>query len=632
MEDFLNLNIAALKKKNEKLAEKVARLVVQSDEVIAIVVRGSSHKYTFKIKNAKGAFVLLHSSYNPVRQAKKEIAELNFDLIGIYGVLGFGAGYYVREILKKMDPKSKMLVIENRLDILRKAMELMDLTDIFEDPRFNIVDGTEEELQSVLKNYFLGVLTILTDDLQFFTTPVLKEIEQEKYQEMTKLFFDSLRFTSRIIGNDPGDTLIGLKQVFANLDYLLKSPAITGLKDRYRGKPAICVAAGPSLNKNIAELKKLQNKALVICADTILERLQNEGIVPDIVGVLERGEIVYDSFFKEKVIDPRITLVGQSVISPNIFNNFPGPKLVALKKNAKIEDWIFTLVPDLLSIESGSSVANMNFSIARYLGCDPIILVGQDLAYGEDGTTHARGTIYDGDSLTKKDTKNQAEERILGKNGKWLPTKKWWKVFHYWFEMEIPKTRSKVIDATEGGALIKGTEVMTLREAGDRYCLTEMDSCFADLLAEIDNDIIEKRRRSLCKGIKAELDKLKKADKIIAEALDILEKMQVYFANKKVLDKRLAKSIEEIYKKIDKIIDYKLFFFIAQALIVNSARNTCKIKTIDTANKLNSWLKDKEILFISLKRISQITGEIFEEGLAEIEGLEMRDCHEISVR
>ncbi len=36
----------------------------------------------------------------------------------------------------------------------------------------------------------------------------------------------------------------------------------------------------------------------------------------------------------------------------------------------------------------------MAFKTLEYLGCDPIILIGQDLAFGEDETTHADGYTY----------------------------------------------------------------------------------------------------------------------------------------------------------------------------------------------------------------------------------------------
>ena len=39
------------------------------------------------------------------------------------------------------------------------------------------------------------------------------------------------------------------------------------------------------------------------------------------------------------------------------------------------------------------STANMAYEVARHMGCSPIILVGNDLAFDSTGNTHAEGFI-----------------------------------------------------------------------------------------------------------------------------------------------------------------------------------------------------------------------------------------------
>ena len=50
---------------------------------------------------------------------------------------------------------------------------------------------------------------------------------------------------------------------------------------------AIVIAAGPSLNKNIKELKRAKGKAFLIAVDTAVKRLLKEGIVPDMYATLD---------------------------------------------------------------------------------------------------------------------------------------------------------------------------------------------------------------------------------------------------------------------------------------------------------------------------------------------------------
>ena len=49
----------------------------------------------------------------------------------------------------------------------------------------------------------------------------------------------------------------------------------------------IVVAAGPSLNKNIKELKRAKGKAFIIAVDTALKPLLREGIIPDMFFIVD---------------------------------------------------------------------------------------------------------------------------------------------------------------------------------------------------------------------------------------------------------------------------------------------------------------------------------------------------------
>lgn len=49
-------------------------------------------------------------------------------------------------------------------------------------------------------------------------------------------------------------------------------------------------------------------------------------------------------------------------------------------------------------------------------------------------------------------------------------------LYRKWFESQIVRyPRLDVIDATEGGAKIEGSEIMTLKEAIERECKTDID-------------------------------------------------------------------------------------------------------------------------------------------------------------
>ncbi|WP_373845633.1 6-hydroxymethylpterin diphosphokinase MptE-like protein, partial [Clostridium sp.] len=100
---------------------------------------------------------------------------------------------------------------------------------------------------------------------------------------MNEKIMDTIQHAFFMLGNDMEDTIIGIENNFTNMKKLIESPSIECVKDKYKDIPAIIVSAGPSLDKNISELKRAEGKALIIATDAVLTTLKNHGIVPDAV-------------------------------------------------------------------------------------------------------------------------------------------------------------------------------------------------------------------------------------------------------------------------------------------------------------------------------------------------------------
>ncbi len=97
------------------------------------------------------------------------------------------------------------------------------------------------------------------------------------------------------------------------------------------------------------------------------------------------------------------------------------------------------------------------------MGCDPIILVGMDLAF-----TGNKFHAEDIETNVPISTSEQyASEDIFGNRVDSDPA---FKSFVIELNTEIKKTDALCIDATEGGARKEGTTIMRLRDAIDEYC------------------------------------------------------------------------------------------------------------------------------------------------------------------
>lgn len=118
---------------------------------------------------------------------------------------------------------------------------------------------------------------------------------------------------------------------------------------------------------------------------------------------------------------------------------------------------------------SGGSVATSAMHICMYLGAKNIVFVGQDLAYGDKLVTHA------GESSTGYND-NRTKVYVEGIDGNEVISRTDWISFlKYIEEVIINNPNIRFIDATEGGALIHGTEVLTLKDTIEQLSDADLD-------------------------------------------------------------------------------------------------------------------------------------------------------------
>lgn len=273
------------------------------------------------------------------------------------------------------------------------------------------------------------------------------------------------------------------RNVITNLHILEKCNLVSDLAAILpRDVPVIIVSAGPSLDKNIELLKEAKGHCLIFAVDTAMKYLMQHDIMPD-VGITVEPIKPMANYADDRIFDV-----------PHIFDCESNPEIVTRERGRifiyNCRDYVRRLieaagkaVPD--DVASGGSVATAAFAVCYELQMRTIILIGQDLAYS--GTaTHAGGVEsagINGDIGT---------DTVDGIDGEPVRTRSDWKGYLKWFESAIKtindqKLDMHVIDATEGGALIHGSRVMTLKAALDTYCLGEKrcDYVFSEALEHL---------------------------------------------------------------------------------------------------------------------------------------------------
>ena len=159
------------------------------------------------------------------------------------------------------------------------------------------------------------------------------------------------------------------------------------------------------------------------------------------------------------------------------------------------------------------------FSLLKKMGFKTIILAGQDLAY-PGNRSHAKAA-YD-DVVEKKDGIYFEVEDIHGNQ---VLTRMDMNHYRRWFEDQIAADPTlHVIDATEGGALIHGTEIMTLKDAIAREQKADCD--FGVLIDSVPNIFTLEEQQEIETEILEFPDKIASTKLKLEDGLKLFEKLQ----------------------------------------------------------------------------------------------------------
>lgn len=407
----------------------------------------------------------LISEIDPVSEAKQILKYLPVDEAQLIVIAGLGFGYLINEVRNVANENARILVIDNDEEIISMSSGLLE--DLLKDERIYLAVGNDAEVNQQISN-FLGLNRIFVHRMLMLNSYYYSQNERVIYTRKLLEQFRKLRNIRQFqAGNAPDDTILGIKHLMENLPAVINTIGISRWKDRFKGMPAICVASGPSLDQHIDLLRNIGDKALIIAADSVAEKLYKEGIKPHMISIVERVELIYDAYFKEKKFHPESIVVAYSSIYPNIVKEFPGKLMLMGRIGIHFETRLADVLPSYDVMELGQSCAHTSYTTALSLGCEPIILVGQDLAYGTDLNTHAAGinTPEMQDHIDNAHIKMGKSLAVKGWHGGEVVTNYIWNKFLEFFEEAFLKTDRTVINATQGGAFINGAKHIPFKDA-----------------------------------------------------------------------------------------------------------------------------------------------------------------------
>jgi hypothetical protein len=183
-----------------------------------------------------------------------------------------------------------------------------------------------------------------------------------------------------------------VKDVCENVELLLRYPTFAGLKNAYEGVPAFIVGAGPSLDKNIGALGDAVKKGIVIATNSSASALAKRGIEPQVLACIESIDV--SRFLRDLPFVDRVLRAFSLSASPQALRTGAGPLLPIYEALPAIGEPLRQLVGEP-GLPVCASVSTAAVALALRMGCNPIVLVGHDLAF-TGGAAYARGTPYEG--------------------------------------------------------------------------------------------------------------------------------------------------------------------------------------------------------------------------------------------
>lgn len=482
MDDIFRLNINALKGRYQYLARTFEDLNSKgvSDEAKAVdsfVSFEESKNGMANYKVCKGEHTFfVHSTYDPQKEAVKWAERIDLKGFDTIVVLGIGAGYHIEQLEKKYPDKNKVL-IEPDKNLFLKLLNTRDITHLIsnENILFIVSDDTEEVARILLRFREEGQI----DNVEFSELLSYRKVYEDWWYHLKK---DYIRYAMLHQINTNTSVFFAeawLTNLFEGMCQLAKSAHIKGYKSAFSNIPAIVVSAGPALNKNIHLLKELKNKAVIISAGSSLNILESRGITPHIMVGVDGGEP--ESRIFNNVKSSEIYFAYTLSVHHDGLNNYKGPKIYFKSNVLEYGDWIDKEmgIEGAESLQSGSSVSNLSLDIARYMGCNPIIVIGQNLSF-PNLECYAEGAVLkqEQDRNIREHLENKNKCYVLEKdiNGDDVHTTQSMLSIRFYFEEYIRIYSDRLyLNGSEDGLPIKGMENMPLREIIDKYCTGEYD-------------------------------------------------------------------------------------------------------------------------------------------------------------
>ncbi|HHD0503461.1 TPA: 6-hydroxymethylpterin diphosphokinase MptE-like protein [Campylobacter jejuni] len=388
-----------------------------------------------------------------------------YPFICIYGI---GNALLIKNLAKHY---KHLFVFESEIELFILALSTIDLSEELCSGKIYLVDIEEEraDIQLLILFDMKDMFEYLSLYEMFVNNVYYKKFYEDIWHRADNLCEKNIEV---IVRNLISNLNIGFEcysHLLQNIPSMLESIPFQRILSERKNKfeNAIVVSAGPSLAKQLPLLKAYQEKAVIFCADGALSMLEKEDIVPDYVLNIDFEDLPL-RFFKNK----------ENKLFLNILSCATHPSLVCCLDNKSVvlrEDPLYQRfnLNDFGYIDTGTHVSHFSYTLALALGFKNIIMIGQDLAFDEEGNSHSKGFAL-GERIDH--TLNLPVLQVPAYAGKGeVLTHITWNDYRIKLEylFACNEQKAKFYNATEGGARINFTEELSFKECCEKLLTKE---------------------------------------------------------------------------------------------------------------------------------------------------------------
>lgn len=463
---ILTDNIIILKKLHPEIWGKIRGLQQENDLSLVKLVMSKSGSPTILINQEDKQETYLISKYDPQNEAERFIAQYKEEDVEKYEHVffyGFGLGYHVVEFIKRF-PGKNFSIYEPCKEIFIHALSVLDLNDLPLDLLKNIFLEFQPD---DLGNHLTHFVNSISKETLIVVMPGYERCFSSQYKRFNQEFVQRLKNRKLSLSINSAYEKLWTINSAINFPKVIKTPNILLDVDKshFEDKPALLVSAGPSLEEEIERLKYIKEKGLayIFAVGSAVKALAGNDIHPDAVCAYDPNFLT--QFTYKEIIDLNITnipFIFGSTVGPETVRTYPGPRAHMIIDQDTVSPYYLSHPKERLEMLSdAASIAVVTLELLMKLGCNPIILVGQNLAFKND-KLYAKG-IYDdkikSSNQRVKDATLKAEDVYGGK----VFTEDCFNRMRFQMELYIRIfSQRQVVNTTKGGAKIKGADFIPL--------------------------------------------------------------------------------------------------------------------------------------------------------------------------